>query len=154
MASPPPGPQNKEDMPENFDDFGEYDVRKPGTPPRRLQVEGTGDQGQPAGSSGSIAINQTIEVANQLRTEMFAVRKDLDAKFNSMKRDIDVSMSGQAYETGALKTLKERVDNIEKSMGGIEDIKEIINDDDRITGMINKYKEFVIDGEAVKKTKT
>ena len=82
---------------------------------------------------------------------MFAVRKDLDAKFNSMKRDFEVNMSGRAYETGALKMLTERVDNIEKSMG---DINEIINNDGRIIGMTKKYKEFIIDGEAVEKTRT
>ena len=163
MASASPGHQSKEEMPPNYDDFGEYDVCRHGTPTRRLQVEGEGDQGQPAaqadatgqptGNLGQIAINQITVVANELRDEMFACRNSIKTEFDAMKRDFEVNMSGRAYETGALKTLDEKVSNIEKNMDDLKDIRDIIKYDDRITSMINKYKEFFNDGTALRKTK-
>ena len=48
MAGAPPGHPNVEGAPPNYDHSGDYDVRRHGTPPRRLQAEGEGDYGQPA----------------------------------------------------------------------------------------------------------
>ena len=126
MAGAAPGRSNN-------DDSGDYDVRRHGTPPRRPQAEGEGDveqpaaqaglPGQPAGSGGAISINLIHEVAQTLRTEMHAVRADLESKFNTMNRDFEIKMSGRKgtghYEAGAIETLLEKVKTIEK------DIKEI-----------------------------
>ena len=148
MANAMPGSQNKEEV--IFDDFGEYDPRVHGTPTRSplapLQVE---SDNQATGSSGSLAISLTNEVARQLRAVMSEVRMTLEAKFDFLKRESEVNMKGRAYETGALATLTERVDNIEGSMHDLKNIKEIISDDNRTNDMIKKYKDFIIDGEAV-----
>ena len=83
---------------------------QPWTPPRRMDESDEEDQGllgfpmlvaqasatsQPAGSGGVISINHTNLVAAALREEMHAMRTDLDAKFNAMKIDFEVKMSGR-----------------------------------------------------------
>ncbi len=107
--------------PPNYDDVGEYDVRRHGTPPRYppgggeedldLLAAQTGLTGQPAGGGGVISINHTNMVANTLREEMHAVRSDLEAKFNAMKIEFEIKMSGRKgtghYESGAIDTLIE-----------------------------------------------
>ncbi len=87
----------------NYDDSGDYDVRRHGMPPRRPQAEGEGDLGQPTaqagltcqptGSGGSISINHINKVASELREEMYGVRTALEADFNAMKRDLEFKMS-------------------------------------------------------------
>ena len=130
MAGAAPGHPNVAGAPPNYDDFGEYDVRRHGTPPRRPQGEGEEDQGllaaqagptgQPAGSGGVISINHTNMVANTLREEMHAVRSDLEAKFNSMKIEFEIKMSGRKgtghYESGSIETLIEKNTIIEQKI--------------------------------------
>ena len=104
----------------HYDDVGDYDVRRHGTPPpRHLQAEDEGGVEQPAvqavptgmatSSGGSIPINHMNQVASQLRDEMSAVRTALEADFNAMKRDLEIKMSGRKgtghYESGAIETL-------------------------------------------------
>ena len=120
----------------NYDDSGDYDVRRHGTPPRLPQTEGEGGfeqptaqaglTGLPIGSGGSISINHINKVANELREEMYGVRTALEADFNAMKRDIEIKMSGRKgtrhYASGAIETLNEKVSDLEKNMDDIKDI--------------------------------
>ena len=76
-----------------MDDNGDFDVRRHGTPPRRPPAGGEGDTeqpaaqaglpGQPGTSGGAISINLVNEVAQTLRTEVHAVRAELESKFNA-----------------------------------------------------------------------
>ena len=116
------------------------------TPPRRLQGEGDEDfgmlaaqTGQPTVSGGVLSMNHTNMVANALREEMYAVRHELETKFNTMKVEFDVKMSGRRgtghYEAVATETLIEKVKNLEQKMEDIEknmdDIKEVVHNDER-----------------------
>ena len=146
------------------DQTGTIAQPQPWTPPRRSQGEGeedygllaaqAGPTGQPSGSGGVISINHTNMVANTLREEMHAVRSDLEAKFNAMKIEFEIKMSGRLgtghWESGAIETLIEKnnvierkMEDIENNMNDIKEIKEVINNDEKITGMIKKYKEII-----------
>ncbi len=97
-----------------------------------------------------ISINHTNMVANALREEMHAVRSDLEAKFNAMKIEFEIKMSGRKgtghWESGAIETLiennnivEQNMEDIQKIMDDIKDIKEVINNDAKITDMIKKH---------------
>ena len=149
-------------------------VRRHGTPPRHSSGEGEEDlslltaqaglTGQPAGGGGVISINHTSMVANTLREEMHAVRSDLKAKFNSMKIEFEIKMSGRKgtghYESGSIETLIEKntiieqqIRDRESSMNDIKDIKEAIKDDEKIADMIKKYKEITMKDKDFEKLK-
>ena len=161
------------------DQTGTIAQPQPWTPPRRMGESAEEDYGllgftllvaqsgpstmgnsatsQPAGSGGVISINHTNMVANTLREEMHAVRSDLEAKFNAMKIEFEIKMSGRKgtghWESGAIETLieknnivEQKMEDIHKNMDTIKDIKELIENDEKITGMIKKYKEIIIEG--------
>ena len=108
---------------------------------------------QPARSGGVISINHTNLVAAALREEMHAMRTDLDAKFNQMKIEFEVKMSGRKgtghYESGSIETLieknniiEQKIKDIEINMNDIKDIKEAIKNDEKIADLIKKYKDI------------
>ena len=175
MASAPPGHQDEEKM--HNDEKIKILKEKMGeivkTPPRRPHVEGEADHGptgQPAGGGGAIGVNLINALANHMREEMSALKTDLEAKFNTLNRDLEVKMSGRKgtghYEHGSSEDINEKMEELSnkiekertdaadtrtnlaeefiKLRDDIKDIKEIINDDEKITIMIEKYKDIVI----------
>ena len=129
MAGAPPGhPVTLEDQ------TGTIAQPQPWTPPRRPHGDGeeddgllaaqAGPTGQPAGSGGVISINHTNMVANTLREEMHAAMSDLEAKFNAMKIEFEIKMSGRKgtghWESGAIETLSEKNNVIEQKMEDIQ----------------------------------
>ena len=150
----------------HFDDVGEYDVRRHGTPTRPVQADADEDIGLMATHAGAtgqatvggvVSMNHTNQVAGVLRTEMLEMRATLEAKINSLKVEFEVKMSGRKgtghYESGAIATLidkhdivEQKIEDIQKNMENIKDLKELIENDEKITGMIKKYKEIIIEG--------
>ena len=148
----------------HYDDVGDYDVRRHGTPTRPAAAEDdedislmaaqAGATGQPAGG-GVVSMNHTNLVAGVLRTEMHEMRTTLEAELNSFKVEFEIKMSGRKgtghYEAGSIETLieknnilEQKIADIEKNTENIKDIKELIENDDKITGMVKKYKEIII----------
>ena len=119
---------------------------------------------QPAGSGGVISINHTNMVANTLREEMHAVRSDFEAKFNAMKIEFEIKMSGRKgtghWESGAIETLiaknnviEQKMEDIHKNTESINDAKELIENDEKVTEMIKKYKELNLGDHVISVTK-
>ena len=147
----------------HYDDVGEYDVRRHGTPTRPAAAEDdedislmaaqAGATGQPAGG-GVVSMNHTNQVAGVLRMEMHEMRATLEAKLNSLKIEFEIKMSGRKgtghYESRSIETLieknnilEQKIADIEKNMNNAKDIKEIIENDANIGNMIEKYKEVI-----------
>ena len=102
----------------NTDEVGqEYDVRRHGTPTRRLPEDG-GDHGQPTEAGGSLAVSHAHEVARVLRDEMSALRIAVEANIAAMKRDYNVKLSGRDF-TGAIKQIGDKVMNLEQELSHI-----------------------------------
>ena len=119
MAGAPPGAAGAPVDFVNTDEVNQpYDVRRHGTPTRRLQPEDGGDHGQPAEAGGSLAMSHANEVARVLRNEMSALRIAVEASIAGMKRDYDVKLSGRDF-TGAIKQIGDNVVNLEQELSHI-----------------------------------
>ena len=86
MAGAAPGQALAETRPNYDDNNGAM------TPPRRLQAQG---EPAPAGGGGAISISLINSIASQMREEMLGARSDLEAKFNAMKIEFEIKMSGR-----------------------------------------------------------
>ncbi len=157
----------------HHDDFGEYDVRRHGTPPRPVPADADEDIGLMAAHAGAtgqatvggvVSMNHSNQVAGVLRTEMLEMRATLEAKINSLKIEFEVKMSGRKgtghWESGAIETLIEKnniveqmMEDVQTNMDTIKDIKELIENDEKITDMIKKYKELSLGDHVINVTK-